>query len=325
MSDLWNEDAYAHLLLTRTFSTTQKERIQEVRKCLNHKVSIAEMDHHTPKDAIEVFTRLNTKGKRLSQAEIKSAAVASTHHGFIRDYVVPLTDSLRSEGFEHVTMNHLFKACAAIAAPAGQDARQLPALKSQEIHAAWKQVETGLKLAKDLLDSEFGVRDMRLMRSGSLLIVPMVVLGTSKAKTRPTAELAGWLAMASLFHRYSGSSETAIDQDLKACQSQDRIGALLKLLRAHNKGSLTATSLDFRGALADRGALFAAYVGCRQTGAVDPFNGGALSHTKSIEHHHIIPRATFPAGETRDADVIANMAFISASSNASIGKSHASE
>ena len=30
--------------------------------------------------------------------------------------------------------------------------------------------------------------------------------------------MVGWLALAALLHRYSGSSETALDQDLKACR-----------------------------------------------------------------------------------------------------------
>ena len=39
------------------------------------------------------------------------------------------------------------------------------------------------------------------------------------ARERDAKELAAWLALASLCHRYSGSSETALDQDLRACRS----------------------------------------------------------------------------------------------------------
>ena len=68
--------------------------------------------------------------------------------------------------------------------------------------------------------------------------------------------MVGWLALAALLHRYSGSSDTALDQDLHACRTGDPIGALLTNLR-QQRCSLIAKPRDFAGALNDRSGLLA--------------------------------------------------------------------
>jgi hypothetical protein len=138
-------------------------------------------------------------------------------------------------------------------------------------------------------------------------------------KERTDKEIAGWVALAALCHRYSRSSDTMIDQDLKACRREDPIGALLGNLR-NRRQSLIASRHDFDTSVADRSGVFAAYVACAFLGNKDLLSGGRTLARKKIQKHHILPRSRFEQGVARNrADVVANIGFIAADSNKSIG------
>jgi hypothetical protein len=129
-----------------------------------------------------------------------------------------------------------------------------------------------------------------------------------------------WLALAALLHRYSGSSETALDQDLRACRASDPIGSLLANLRLV-RSSLTADAYDFKGALNDRSGLLAVYIACMQRGVLDFFSGGKVILQNAVDRHHILPRAQFSEKLRSTADNVANIAFIASDVNKSIGQS----
>jgi len=129
--------------------------------------------------------------------------------------------------------------------------------------------------------------------------------------------MVAWLALATLLHRYSGSSETALDQDLRACRAADPVGALLGNLRSTRK-SLAADSEDFDGSLSDRSGLLALYVACVHRGLLDFYTGGRVLLQDHVDRHHILPRGQFVQEERSDADNIANMAFIAGDVNRAI-------
>jgi hypothetical protein len=56
-------------------------------------------------------------------------------------------------------------------------------------------------------------------------------------------------------------------------------------------GGFSAIPNDFRGALNDKGALFAAYVACRHIGLRDLFSGSKILLQANVDRHHLLPRA----------------------------------
>ncbi|WMT73192.1 hypothetical protein [Bradyrhizobium sp. Ash2021] len=124
--------------------------------------------------------------------------------------------------------------------------------------------------------------------------------------------------MAALLHRYSKSAETALDQDLRACRSDDPIGKLLTNVR-RDAGAFGAVANDFKGALNDKGALFAAYIACRHQGLSDLFSNSQILLQANVDRHHILPRAQFEESKRAKADAVANIAFITGEVNRSIG------
>ena len=119
-----------------------------------------------------------------------------------------------------------------------------------------------------------------------------------------------------MLHRYSASSESALDQDLRACRQDNAVGALLANLR-QVRPTLAAQPNDFAGALNDRSGLLACYIACMNKGILDFYTGGKVLLHNAIDRHHILPRAQFPEKQRAKSDVIANIAFISGDINKS--------
>jgi hypothetical protein len=84
-------------------------------------------------------------------------------------------------------------------------------------------------------------------------------------------------------------------------------------------GGFAAIPNDFRCALNDKGALFAAYIACRHMGLRDLFSGSKILLQANVDRHHLLPRAQFPERSRQKADTIANIAFITGGVNRSIG------
>ena len=159
---------------------------------------------------------------------------------------------------------------------------------------------------------------MDILWSGAVLVPVITLCATMPPKELDPRGIAGWIALAALVHRYSGSSETALDQDLRACRAPDPLRSLLSNLRQH-RADLEARPEDFEGALVDRSGLLAMYFACRQRGILDFYTGGKVLLQDSIDRHHILPRAQFPEKLRPKSDCVANVAFISGGVNKSIG------
>ena len=326
VADVWDAD-YRRLRddLRQTFPQRESRieaNIERCRAILDYEVPIIVMRDHRFDDALLAFTRVNTSGVRLKGDDIKAAQIAGKHSGFISGHVVPQMNELRRTGLDRLYLAHVLNACVALARP-DKLTSELVDLETSDLRKAWDRAMKGLEKVRHLLSAEFGLSNMSLLWSGSLLIPPLVMCATQSPRERDARQIASWIALAALAHRYSAASATALEQDLKAAVSEDPMRGLLRNLRKH-WSKLRADESDFDTSLQDRGALFAAYVACRHQGAKDLFTGqrieDRMGSNSVIDRHHIIPRATFSPEKRRDADVVANIAFILKDTNGSIGK-----
>jgi len=322
VSELWDDDRYRHLRreLDGSRDADRREaRFEKVRRILTYEIPAVRMVDHSFEAAVKAFTRINTLGVRLKKEDIESAEVAARHSGFVADKVIPFLERQRQQGFKRLNVMHLFRACAFVAQPDGRNRTPLHELQQREVLSAWKDTERATEQAIGLIKSELGLVNMDILWSGALLVPVIALCATLSPRQRGSKELAGWLALAALCHRYSGSSETALDQDLRACRNNDPIGALIANLR--NVRSLAAKAKDFSGAIMDRSGLLTLYIACMNRGILDFYTGGKVLLQSNVDRHHILPRAQFPENERRRADNIANMAFITGDVNKSIGQS----
>lgn len=323
VSDIWDDETYRRM--RRNLDGTRhaeklEARFERLRQLLDYEIPVVRMVDHSFGDAVNAFTRINTLGVRLKKEDIESAQVAARHSGLIADEVTPFLLTLRQHGFRRLSIMHLFRACAFIARPDGRNRTPLHELERKEVLAAWKSTVKATEQAIALIRSELGLVNMDILWSGALLVPLIAICATSAPRERNAKELAGWLALAALCHRYSGSSETALDQDLRACRESDPVRALLANLRT-GRDSLRAAPNDFAGSLNDRSGLLTLYIACMNRGAVDFFSRSKVLLQGNVDRHHILPRAQFSERQRASADNIANIAFITGEVNKSIGQS----
>ncbi|MGC2422083.1 MAG: DUF262 domain-containing protein [Candidatus Acidiferrales bacterium] len=322
ISELWDDELYRQLRRNLDGSSSADKReasFERVRKILEYEIPLVRMVDHTFQDAVLAFERINTLGVRLKKEDIESANVAACHSGFIADEVAPFLTKLREQGFKRLNIMHLFRACAFVAKPDGRNRTPLHKLEKREVLSAWNGTQRATEQAIGIIRSELGLVNMDILWSGSLIVPIIAICATKSPRERDAKELVAWLALAALHHRYSRSSETSLDQDLKACREDDPIGALLKNLR-QDRHSLLADSEDFSGALADRSGLLALYIACMHRGILDFYFGGKVLLQQGVDRHHILPRAQFPERSRSTADNVANIAFIVGDANKSIGQ-----
>jgi hypothetical protein len=322
VADLFDRSKYLQLI--RELPASKKgealqSKYERVRGIKDYEVPVVRMVDHSFNDAVDAFTRINTLATRLKEQDIQSARIAETHAGLIADEVVPFMKEVEASGFTRLNVMHLFRVCAFLARPDGRTRTPLHELPRGEVERAWKATKRATLNAEQLVKSELGLVNMDILWSGSLLVPVIALLGVTHPRNRDTKEMIGWLALAALKHRYSGSAESALDQDLNACRDHDPVGALLGKLRQQGRSaSLEARPADFAGPLNDRGGLLAAYVACKHRGMKDLWTGQTIVMHDGIDRHHILPRRQFPESVRSNADNVANIAFITSEVNIAI-------
>ena len=323
VADIWDNEAYRALRrnMDGGHAFDQREaRFDKVRAILDYEVPLVRMIDHSFDNAVTAFQRINTLGVKLREADIESAKVAAKHSGFIANRVVPFLEEIKRQGFTRLNVMHLFRACAFIATPDGRARTPLHELSNKEVEAAWHQTEIATRKAMGLIRGDLGLVNMDILWSGALVVPVIALCAIVPAKKRNGTAIIGWLSMAALYHRYSSSPETALDQDLRACRSKDPIGALLSNLR-QTRSSLVAVPKDFSGALNDRSGLLACYIACLNRGVLDFYTGDKIILQHDVHRHHILPRAQFEVEQRLAADNVANIAFIAGDVNQAISHS----
>jgi hypothetical protein len=323
VADLFDDAVYRELrreLPTGRRGAKLEAVFDKVRAIREYEIPVVQMLDHSFEDAVDAFTRINSLGVRLKKQDIKSAKVAARHSGLIADEVVPFMERLATSGLKRLTVMHLFRVCAFVARPDGRMRTPLHELPRDDVLKAWKRTEKATLAAGGLVKSELGLVNMDILWSGALLVPVIARLSTATAGSSDPKGMVGWLALAALLHRYSRASDTALDQDLRACRSEDPIGALLKNLR-QTRTSILAKRTDFAGSLNDRSGLLATYIACKNRGMKDLFTGQNVIMQDDIDRHHVLPRRQFPAAVRASADNVANIAFITSEVNRAISHS----
>jgi hypothetical protein len=254
VSELFDDESYRQIRRTLPEGNKGEKReaqFDRVRGILDYEIPAVRMVDHTFDEAVEAFTRINTLGVKLKREDIDSARVAARHSGFIADEVAPFVEELRRKGFERLNVMHLFRACAFVAMPDGRSRTPLHELSKAEVVSAWSRTKKATDQAICLVRNEFRLVNMDILWSGALLVPVIAICASTNPRERDPRGMAGWLAMAALLHRYSGAAETALDQDLRACRSDDPLGKLLTNVR-RDTGGFVASSSAFKGPLNDR-------------------------------------------------------------------------
>lgn len=303
-------------------------RLQQLRKIGEYKFPIEVFKSDDYDKVTELFVWINSGGTRLRAAELVLAQLALRLPGAIVDKFEDALEEYEDAGFE---LDTRVLTRALIAVGTGQSRFRFLAefwkKTPDELSSIWKRTRKALDGAVNFIqhNAKFEASDWLPSLNA---IIPLAVFfdGNERLRAEDEARLLSWFYAASLRARYSGSGETAMDEDLKALSEDDPIGALLRN-SVPTGGTLSVSADEFDDA-GFRNPLFPlTYAAARRAGAKDWFTGVALAKDvvgadHQIEVHHIFPKALLKAEgvSRRDRDEIANLAFLGAKPNKKISK-----
>lgn len=302
-------------------------RLQKLRKIQDYKYPIEIFKNDDYEEVTELFIRINSGGTPLREAELALARLAWRLPGTITDTFEKALEEYEGFGFYFDT-SFLMRCLIAVAT--GQSRfRYLSEFWKRDdasLRRDWERTKQGLDTAVNFIRTNARLESSEWLPSLNALI-PLVAYFQGRDSIAPGAErkLLYWFYLVSMRGRYSGSVETALDQDLRALRSPEPIASLISNCPIEWQRPLM--SEDFEGAGTRSPLFMMCYVVTRKNGAKDWFTGIDLStdligDAYSIEFHHIFPRALLrERGVDRyKRDEIANLAFLAQKANRKISK-----
>jgi hypothetical protein len=274
-------------------------------------------------EVTEIFVRVNSLGAKLRSSDLALAQITAKWRGSLETFQ-RFEKQCASDGFELELGLHLKNL---IVFATGQS-RFLTVgnLPIDRLKLAWKQCVPGMEFAINFLRSNAGI-DSPVLLSSPFLIVSLGYYGHIRDYRIAGAEesrLRQWVLLANAKGRYSrGSSETILDQDLTAIRDGKGADDLIERLRLQ-VGRLEIAPEELEGRN-QRSAIFKTmFLAFRAAGARDWRSNLAIDiDHRGLQHrlqfHHVFPKAllrkTYPP---READDIANLAFIGGKTNRQI-------
>jgi hypothetical protein len=270
-----------------------------------------------------IFVRVNSLGAKLRSSDLALAQITTKWRGSLKTFQGFQTECAKT-GFDLDLGLHL-KNLVAFATDQSRF-RTVPNLPAETLKQAWKECVIGMEFALNFLKSNVSI-DSPALLSSPFLLVTLGYFGHKRSYQIAAEEaerLRFWVLVANAKGRYSrGSSETLLDQDLAILRQDGGANELIDRLRQQvGRLSIVPEELEGRN---QRSALFKTmFLAFRAAGAKDWRSNLAiaLDHTGAqhrLQFHHTFPKAVLKSAYTsREADDIANLAFIGGKTNRSI-------
>ena len=281
---------------------------------------------HELEDVVEIFARLNSKGTRVKEADIYLGIVAARSPGWVRETFMPFLDKLGDSGFD-LSPNILFTSLTAVGIARVRFKQVEDSFwDTTTIKAAWEKCIRSWNRIVIFLELH-GILTNVLLPSNAVLVT-LSALFDKFPKADSTATFR-WMMHALRYGRYSSSSSSSLEEDLKDIESSSSDSEAIVKLTARIRAIEPMTKTEFlRDYSESRFARLLLYVLIFKRQAMDwekgsidrvAFKGNNLLKGFEPQFHHIFPRK-FLEGKVapEKVEAIANIAIINADTNIKI-------
>jgi hypothetical protein len=274
---------------------------------------------------VDIFNRVNSGGTKLSQGDLALAKVCAAWPE-ARDEMQKLLNRYAKVGFNFdldwflrnintvLTGEARFVALHHVGADAFRD--------------GMKKTESALGTLLDLVGGRLGLDHDRVLfgrYAFPVLARYLTLRGGKLADAREQGMLLYWYLQSAMWGRFSGATESAINQDIRAFERDDAgVDGLLRDMSVW-RGDPTIRPEDFGGWGVGARSYPMLYLltrvgASRDFGTGLPLKAGLLGRNSSLQIHHLFPRARLYKARYRkdQANAIANFCFLTQSSNLDI-------
>jgi len=302
-------------------------RLENIKK---YKYRVNVLDRLNYAEVTRIFVRTNSGGTTLGQADLALAQVSSIWRG-ITEKLEQYQKHLEKQGLD-VDIGLLLRAIVVILT--GQShftsffKGENQNVSVEDLKGAWERAKKAFDRAIGFLINNCLIDCLDLLPTHSIFM-PLVAFFDrygSSLSDKQLRELQRWVYMALIWSRYSGSSETAMDQDIAALTSEEPIRAMIQNIENVIGSRRIVTEQELRDQRKNSPYMLMAYVLARLAGAQDWFNGTAIGKNTSSEGyhlHHIFPKSLLSQKydlrkDSRIVDQVANLVFLAAPASKSL-------
>jgi hypothetical protein len=292
-------------------------RLDRVRK-IRDKDLVAITVTHELEDVVVIFSRLNSKGTRVTEADIYLGVVAAKNPGWVRQTFLPYLTKLGESGFE-LDPNLLFRTLTGVGIKRVRF-KDIPddfwepgciAPAWNRTAEAWKRLIARFR--------EYGILSADPMPTQAALVTMVSLVDKFEDSSNFRFALY-WFLQASRFGRYSASGTTSLEEDLRdIAEAATLVDAVHRLLRRLSDLK-PMTSDDFMRDYSDsRFGRFLLYLLVYRNKAQDwdkhghrvGFEGLALLSDFRPQWHHIFPKKYLEGHVDEDlVNALGNIAVI---------------
>jgi len=296
-------------------------RLMQVCKIRDMDVVTVKIDHEL-EDVVEIFSRLNSRGTRVTEADIYLGVVAARTPGWVHTTFLPYLGKLKESGFD-INPNLLFRSVTGVGAKKTRF-REIPNdfWNEQKVLPAWGRTTKAWERLI-LRFREYGILSNSPMPTEAALVTMIALM--DKFPEGNFNHALYWFLQASRFGRYSGSGTTSLDEDLRDIAESDTLpSAIQKLVKRFNH-TQPIEQEDFMRDYSDaRFGRFLLYLLVYRNKAQDwdksgqriGFEGAELLFDYRPQWHHIFPTKHLEGSIAEEKiDALANIAVIGPSIN----------
>jgi hypothetical protein len=274
-------------------------------------------------EVTEIFVRVNSLGAKLRSSDLALAQITAKWRGALKTFQ-GFQDQCAKKGFELDLGLHLKNL---VAFATGQSRfLTVNTISLAALQEGWNESVEGMEFATNFLKNNVGI-DSPALLSSPFLLAALGYYGHKRdyqLSAKESERLRYWVLVANAKGRYSrGSSETLLDQDLATLRDGSGVNELIERLRL--QVGLLEVSADELEGRNQRSAFFKTmFLAFRAAGAKDWKSNLAIALDHSgaqhrLQFHHLFPKALLKSSNSnREADDIANLAFIGGKTNRAI-------
>ncbi len=285
-------------------------RLDKVRE-YTYTVDQVAGDNYTVEEVVDIFNRVNSKGTRLDKTDLTIAHICSLWPE-ARAELRAFGAKMAERGF-NVDLNFLVRSLAGIAVGSVLLEGSFLKTPADVLKSAWKKMQPAFEHLASVLRHEAFISSLDDLQTNYVL-VPVTVYLARQGGQFPTDVLRRrfirWIYLAGLWARYSGSSETKLQQDVALVVGND-VDPTHELEAAilRERGRVTLEAEDLERASISSAAARLSRVVARHRDARDWFTGiriydPVVGKSFDGERHRIFSRRLLEKVEFTDTNRI---------------------
>ena len=272
-------------------------------------------DDKTTDVVVNIFNKVNSGGTKLSQGDLTLARICA-HWPEARSEMQERLEKWKANGFD-ADLDWLLRCVTAVVA-GGSEYQRLERVEIPLIKENLRETGNAVDHLLEAMRSHLYMDTDRVFTSKQafpVMVKYLVKHGGRFPNQSTMAKILHWYFTVAIWGRFSGATETVINQDLAALQGEDPIELLRHNIR-ESQGERSITHDNFNVNYTKSRFYPLLYVMSRVQDARDWGTGNQLRHHSlgahtNLEMHHIFPRAYLRRNGVAgsDANNIGNIAF----------------